>query len=253
MPQWVNGWIPFQTNFDFPQTEKDGVIRVLVGVNGIDARSTGARKLIVRPQIQICVEALVEEEQTFYQPPREAGNAQFLQRTYPVRLSAEAGEKAFALEEELNLPASCPAAEKIHSFSLHPELIDKKVLADKVVFRGNAVLHMVYQGQDGLLHCWDFDIPFSQYTELDHDYEQDADVDFWLALTSLELEQLAEGQLRMKAGLTGQYVLFQRHILNVVEDAYTPGMTTVLQMHTMDVPAVLEEDSVTMVMQQDVE
>lgn len=253
MPQWVNGWIPFQADFGFPQAEKDGVIRVLPCVYAMDARATGARKLMVRAQIQLCVEALVGEEQTVYQPPREIGDVQLLQRTYPVLMRTEAGEKSFVLEDELNLPASCPAVEKILSFSLQPELIDKKVLADKVVFRGSANLHMVYQGQDGLLRCWDFDIPFSQYTELDHDYEQDTDVDFWMAVTSLELEQAEEGRLRLKAGLAGQYVLFQRHMLNMVEDAYIPGKTTKLQIQTMDVPAVLDFDSTTVTLQQDVD
>lgn len=253
MPQWVNGWIPFQSNFDFPQPEKDGVIRVLPSVSHMDARSTGARKLMVRAQIQLCTEALVQQTQTVFQPPSQPGKVQLLQRTYPVRLSAEAGEKPFVLEEELTLPASCPPVEKILSFSLQPELLDKKVMADKVVFRGSGNLHMVYLGRDGLLRCWDFEIPFSQYTELNRDYEQDTDVDFWMAVTSLELEQGVEDQLRLKAGLTGQYVLFQKHMLNIVEDAYMPGMTTTLQMHSMQAPALLDSDCIIVPMQQDLD
>ena len=61
MPQWVNGWIPFQADFDFNREEKDGVIRVLPQIVSVDARSTSARKLLVRAQIQLQTEALVEQ------------------------------------------------------------------------------------------------------------------------------------------------------------------------------------------------
>lgn len=253
MPQWVNGWIPFQADLDFNREEKDGVIRVLPQIVSVDARSISTRKLLVRAQIQLQTEALVEQVQTVYCPPEKEDKLQVLKRTYPLLLPAEAGEKSFTLEEELTLPASCPPVEKILSFRCQPELIDQKVLSDKVVFRGCCIVHTVYLGQDGLLRCWDFEVPFSQYCELSNDYEQDAQVDFWLAVTAMELEMAEDGRLLLKAGLTGQYVLFQRQLVSVAEDAYVPGMQVKTEEKVLDMPSVLENTSMPVALQLDMQ
>ena len=52
-------------------------------------------------------------------------------------LPKEAGEKAFALDEELT-PSRRRGA-KLLSAVLRPEIIDQKVMSDKVVFRGRPI------------------------------------------------------------------------------------------------------------------
>lgn len=170
-----------------------------------------------------------------------------------MRLPAEAGEKPFALEEELNLPASCPKIHKLIRYSLHPELIDQKVMAGKAVFRGAAILHILYCDEDGGIHNWDFEIPFSQFTELDADYDQDATVTILPAVTALELELGEEGTLRLKAGLTGQYVVWDMHTVDVIEDAYSPYRTVKLQTEQLELPVLLEEKRETLRVEQTAE
>ena len=65
---------------------------------------------------------------------------ELLKRTYPMRLLKEAGEKAFVLDEELTLPDSAPRPEQIIYYRMEPRVSDRKVLTEKVVFRGNANL-----------------------------------------------------------------------------------------------------------------
>ena len=240
-PQMVEAWIPFQMKWELPQTQYDGVIRVSPLLRNVDARITSARKLMLRACVGILTEASVPMEAEVFTPEQVPDGLHLLERTYPVRLPKEAGEKPFSLEEELTLPSSAPAMEKLLRFSLQPELIDQKVMSGKVVFRGVGLVHILYTGTDGQLHSWDFEVPFSQYTDLESDYEQEASADIWMALTALEMDIDPEGRLCLKAGLTGQYMISDREMIRVVEDAYGTAYKVELNMQQLQLPMILEE------------
>lgn len=252
-PQCVEAWIPFTAKWDFPDTERDGSILTSCLLRGVDARSISARKLMVRTGIGVLGQAYIPGEAAIYAPTDLPVDVQVLRRSYPMELPREAGEKPFALEEELTLPGSCPKLDKLIRYDLQPELIDRKVVAGKVVFRGAALLHILYCGQDGQLYSWDFEIPFSQYTELEREYDQDARAILYPAVTSLELETGEEDKLRLKAGLTCQYLIFDRPMIEIVEDAYSTGRPVMPRVEELRLPAVLDTASQTIRAEQTVD
>ena len=236
-------WLPFQLKWDFPETQNDGMIRVVPLLRNVDARSISARKMMVRATLGVLGEAMVSGEAEFYAPGELPEDIQVLKKSYPMMLPKEAGEKMFTMDETLSLPANVPALEKIVRYELHPQLAESKVVSDKLVFRGSALLHVLYMSTDGQLNTWDFEIPFSQFAELDRQYEQDAlsKVDF--AVTNLELEQAEEDSLNLKAGITAQYIVYDRPVIELVEDAYSPRRSVTPQMSRLIVPAVLDTRS----------
>ncbi len=239
-PRSVETWIPFQMRWDFPETERDGTVIAACVLRSADARSISARKLLIRVSVSAVGEALEPAKAEVSTPEQVPEDVQLLTRNYPVRLPKEAGEKNFLLDEELALPASCPKVEKVICYTLQPQLIDKKVMADKVVFRGAALMHLLYRGEDGSLKGWDFEVPFSQYTDLEREYDQNATADVIPAVTSLELEKDDQGNLRLKAGLIGQYVIYGTEQLAVVEDAYSPCRDVGVRSDALTLPAVLD-------------
>ncbi len=240
-PQMVEAWIPFQMKWDLPDTQYDGTIRVSPLLKSVDARVTSARKLMLRTCVGILAEACVPMEAQVYTPEELPEGVHLLQRTYPVQLPREAGEKPFAMEEELSLPGSAPAMEKLLRFSLQPELIDQKVMSGKVAFRGVGLVHILYAGTDGQLHSWDFEVPFSQYAELESEYEPEAAADIWMAVTALEMDTDPQGQLILKAGLTGQYKISDRQLLELTQDAYGTACKVIPQVEQLELPVILEE------------
>lgn len=240
-PRSVESWIPFQMNWDFPDTERDGTIRVACLMKGMDARSVSARKLMVRASVSLLGEALEPAQVDVYTPEELPEDVQLRRERYPVKLPREAGEKTFLLDEELTLPASAPAMEKLIRYDLQPELTDQKVMAEKVVFRGSANLQILYMAEDGRLSTWSFDIPFSQYTELEREYDQDAEANILLALTNLELEKDEDDRLRLKAGLVAQYVVNDRPVVEIVSDAYSPSRQVVPNIQQLEMPVILDE------------
>lgn len=240
-PRSLETWIPFQMKWDFPDTGRDGAMRVGAVVRSMDARTISARKMMLRAGISALGEAYVPGEAETFGPKEKPEDIELLRRTYPTRLPVEAGEKTFLLEEDLTLPASAPAVEKLVRFDMVPEMLDSKVMGGRMVFRGVGRLHILYQDPEGNLQSWDFETAFSQYTELDREYDQDAECTLVPAVTSLELEKTEEGSLHLKCGAVAQYVVFDRILVEIVEDAYSVRKAVAPAIQELTLPAVLED------------
>lgn len=236
----VEGWIPFQLRWDISEELPEGQIRLRLLPRVVDARSVSPRKILVRAGMAVSAEAFVPTHIPVPELEETPDGVELLRRTYPVRLMKEAGEKSFVMDEELAMPDNLPRPEQIIYYCVEPKVSDRKVLSEKVVFRGNANLHTLYRGEDGQLHSWDFDLPFSQYAELSGEYGPEALADFALCPTSMELELDDEGRLRFKCGVTAQYGITDREQLSVVEDAYSPNRDLTIQTQTLELPAILE-------------
>lgn len=230
-------WIPMEFVWDLPETDRDGTIRVSLLLRGLDARSVSARKILIRGELSALTEAEESQEIGVYLPENLPEDVQLLRRTYPMLLPKEAGEKAFALDEELTLP---DGGAKLLSAVLRPEIIDQKVMSDKVVFRGAANLHTLLRTGDGELRCADFELPFSQYTDLAREYTETARATVAPAVTGMEIEEW-EGRLRLKAGLVGQYRVEEQQMVECVEDAYSTRRSVEKMLAQETVPAVLDQ------------
>lgn len=239
-PRCINSWIPFQMRWDLPDGTAEGKIRVGCMTRFVDARSVAARRIMVRAGVSALAEGWSPMEAELYIPEAVPENMELLRSTYPVRLPREVAEKAFLVEEELVLPASAPQPEKLLYYVLSPQCTDQKVLGNKIVFRGNSNLHVLYVSEEGQVHSWDFELPFSQFAELDGSYSTDAQTDVMLCPNSLELELDDEGHLQLKCGMVGQYLVDDLEMIEVVEDAYSPGRELQLQKEMLQLPAILE-------------
>lgn len=238
--QQAEGWIPFQIRWNLPENCPDGQIRILCIPRYVDARSVSAGKIMVRAGVAALAEAWCASEADLWEPEEMPEDIQLLKATYPVRLPKEAGEKSFLLEEELTLPGSVPVPRKLISWRLEPAVTDKKVLSNRVVFRGNGNLHVLYEAEDGQLHSWDFELPFSQFTDLEGSWSQDAQVDVLPMVTNGELEISENGGFSLKGAMTAQYLVDDRELMEVTEDAYSPARQLKLQQQMLELPALLE-------------
>lgn len=233
-------WIPFRMEWDLPGDTPQGWLKVSCLVRSADARSISARKMLLRTLIQIQAEAFAPAEALIPEPEEASGQVELLKTIWPLRLHKETGEKTFTLEEEPELPASAPEPEKLLSCRMEPRLTECRVLGNKLVFRGNGELHILYRSREGQLHSWEFTLPFSQFAQLEDTYGNDAQADMTLCLTDLEGELTPEGKIRLKAGLTGQYLVTDRQMITTVEDAYSPGRELELEKTEITLPVVLE-------------
>ena len=245
-PQVVDCWIPIQLKWDFPQTQRDGAICAVPVLKGVDARSVSARKLMVRAAVSIKGKATEPVDKEVYTQPSVPGDVQILKRSYPLEIPQEAGEKPFQLEEELIFPSSMPVAATLLRYQLFPRISEYKVLAGRLVFRGSADLHIFYMADDGSVHRWNWELPFSQYTELDRDYGSGATASIQPIVTNLELDRTEDGKWLLKAGISAQYTIFDRLMMELAQDAYSPYRNVEVQIAPLAIPVRLDECSQTM-------
>ena len=238
--QSIEGWIPLQMKWDFPQTQRDGAICVSPLLKAVDARSVSARKIMVRASVSAMGEAQEPMEQDIYTPMDVPKDVQLLRRKYPVELPMEAGEMSFQMEEKLNLPASAPRIHKVVRCNLVPVVAEQKVLAGRLVFRGNGKLQMLYLDPEGNLCTNQWELPFSQFTELDRDYSVNATADIVPIVTGMEMEVLEDGKRLCKMGLSMQYTVYDRQILDLVCDGYSTQRQLMMEKEQLRLPVRLD-------------
>ena len=248
----VEGWIPFQLRWELQDSQQDGIMLVGCLLRSVDARQIGAEKLMLRCSISAAGQAMEKQTLNLYTPGELPEDVQVLQERYPVCVPVEAGEKPLMLEEEMLLSPGMADVEKILYYELMPAVKEKKVMADKMVFRGSAHLHMVYLGNDGMLHAFDTQLPMSQYGELEQEYGPDAELWVEPVVTDLEMERLEDGRLRVKAGILGQYLVCDRPVIQTVRDAYSTQRSVQLHSQQLMLPNILDQRTETVVWSQTV-
>lgn len=237
-PRVVDAWIPFQFRWAFPEMANDGVIVVQPIITNLDGRSISARKILLRADVGTMGQAMESVKEDVFTPIPVPEDVQLLIRNYPVEVPVEAGEKQLQIEEQI--PWEKSPIHQIVSYSFEPEIEETKVLGNRLVFRGQGRLHMMYMTEDGSIHHYDTQIPFSQYKELDGDYEPGTKVWILPVLTALELEKNEDGGILLRAGIAAQYTLFDMKVLELVEDAYSPKRQVNIQSEQLRLPMRLD-------------
>ena len=242
-PRCLDAWIPFKLKWDLPEDAREGEIRANCLLRSLDGRSISPRKLLARAVISVQIRVLCPSEAELFQPGEVPQAVQMLKQTYPIRLLREAGEKAFELDEELTLKSTDPVPVKLYGCRLHPRITESRVKGENLVFRGSGKLYLLGRTADGMLHTWEFDLPFSQIAQLQREYGQDAEGELSVAVTGLEPELEAEGKLRVKCGMVGQYLVDDRELVELVEDAYSNSRELEVHTRELELPAILDSRS----------
>lgn len=252
-PGTLETWIPFQMKWDFPETQRDGFVIVAPSLKGMDARSVSARKLMVRANISVLGQAMEPVEPELWAPGNVPEDVQILTRSYPVELPRECGEKLFSLDEEIVLPGNLPPVERMLRCELLPQVTEQKVLAGRLLFRGKALLHLLYSGVEGAIHNWDMEIPYSQFAELDRDYSGNATGWILPVVTALEIAPDEQQRLQLKSSIAAQYTIFDRVMVEAAEDAYSPNRKVQITSQELMLPMRLDRRQETLQCSQSVE
>lgn len=237
----VDTWVPFQLKWEAEEGGGEGPIRVSPLLRFVDSRNISARKMMVRAGIAAMAEALYPTETEIYAPCELPQDIQILTNTYPVRLPKEAGEKTFLLDEDLTMPPDAAPVEKLLCYTLTPQLSEVRPAGDKVIMRGTGELHVLYRCPEGKLHAVDFEVPLSQYAQLEDAYGTQATADVQMGITNLEMDQLEDQQLRLRCGMVAQYLISDRYLAELTEDAYSPRRQVQPRKESLQLPAMMEQ------------
>ena len=239
--QVMECYLPFTLRWELPQSDREGMMQVSCRLRSIDARMLNSRKLLVRANVAALGEAFLPEEESFYTLPDPPRGLEVQTARYPLTLPADCCEKTFLLDEELTLPAGNPEIGKTVYYSLTPELTEGKVLGGKAVFKGNYRLHLVYLAPEGGLAQWDQDVPFSQFADLNREFEDEPELTVDLLPTGVELEPLEDGRtVALKCSVLAQCLICTTRSMEVVQDAYSLRCPVELQRQSVELESRLD-------------
>ncbi len=226
-PRMLDGWVPIQGKWTLPEETQEGKLLLDLTAAFLDGRTTSPRKIMVRCGLGACLQALAPTEGTQYAPEELPEDVFVLERTIPLRLNIQAGEKLFQMEESLG-------EGKALCYTLCWSITDQKVVGNKLAFRGNVEVQALLEGDTPVSRSFAF--PFSQFAELDETFGSTAEAEVTMAVTSAELD----GNI-LKLGLTAQYVITDLTEIKTIEDAYSNQRPVELTMEESFFPAILDK------------
>ena len=216
--------LPFTLRLEAAEAREDTQVTFDCRVLCADAMLVNSRKVLFRVQVGAEIFGYAKDAMELpllKQTPKEL---QLRCSTYPLPLAAETAERSFQVSEELELPAGRPEVEDVIAASVIPEITEQRLLGSKAVFKGTMQLKVLYQAPDGSVNCFSQNLPFSQYCQLEADYD-DEGMRMWMGITGCEV-QLERGErprLLLRADLLAQCLVTRTVELTVCEDAFGAG------------------------------
>lgn len=247
-----DGWVqrlraelPFQLTAELEPVQQESCCLIRPHVSLAETRVMNPRKVLVRVELAIevtayqpvtlhCCEEIEDRKSLGIEVLRERCTGNFVRRVV---------ERPFVCTEQLRLPGSRPPMAELLSERCRAFASESRLVGEKLIFKGGAMVELLYRTEEGELTTADFELPFSQIAEVGETGET----------TSFQLEvQVNSCQARAaepdgrgvsaELELTAQVVLWEQVELSPITDAYSIHSTGEPDFARLPVPLLLDQD-----------
>lgn len=172
-PQCLELNVPFRCGANAPGLSAGCQVTAVPRITGAETRVLNPRKVLVRVELAVSVQAWTAMDDALCTPWEEPEYA-MQQRTEELEsyVAVATAEKAFAFTDEVRLTASHPGAQALLGHRLELRCAEAKVIGNKLIFKGEAVLQARYRTQENALAMGRWELPFSQIMELNNGEEE---------------------------------------------------------------------------------
>lgn len=242
--QSMDAWLPF--SFRKSTDVQDGCLIVRTWLKSIDARMVNSRKAIVRANIGVELWQLAPEQVQLASVIDAPKALQMLQNSYPVLLPVACGEQEFRVQDELTLPDTGPAIERILKWEITPTVEESRMIGNKAVFQGDVVVQALFLGTDGSVNTYIGQLPYSQYVELPGEWP-DGSVVVFPTVTNAQIEtdgQMESRTLLVDLNLLAQVCVFDQIVFALNEDAYAVGAALAPTWQQINLQPILDAQTI---------
>lgn len=244
-PRSLECYLPFTIKIEHPSiTDRAGVFSEL-RIRSVDARILNARKALLRVNIGCDVTVFQAAAETLTYLDEPISGLEVRPSVIQLELPLEAAERAFVISDALELESGKPPIHAICRSRCDVFITDSKLVGNKAVFKGNLLCKVLYRAPDESLHRFIQVIPFSQYCELEREYDQET-VEVLPLLTGCDLESEGGAEPRrvlLTANLLCQCLVSGRQTVRVIEDAYATSGQLETQWGTLELSPCLDRQS----------
>lgn len=222
--QLLSSGLPFSVKLENADLQESTQSRIRCHVQSADSRLINSRKVLLRITVQAQADGYAPQTETTRTLDAPPACLQLKTERYETAEPVELAERAFQISEELNLPEGRPPIAKLVDYMLYPLVQEQNLVGSKAVLKGAAGLQITYLDEENTLRTLAFSVPFSQYCQLEGDYDQDETVESALLVTGVQLEPVASEptqKLLFGTGLLAQCIVLQPQSTLLCEDAYS--------------------------------
>ena len=214
--------IPFSMSAEEKQIRTGCLVTAVPRVSAADTRTMNPRKVVTRVEIAAEVKVFTASAVSLCTGVTATGGTmeQLMQSHQPACISA-VQEKQVAFEDDLNIPAGRPAAEELINSRVDVSCHDAKIIGNKLIFKGEALVRLLYRPANGGLDAADFTLPFSQIAEV-AGVGENGICRVEMSLTSAEFTLGGDGRTVSAAlSMLAQAVVREERSVELLADTYS--------------------------------
>lgn len=219
--QRIDVYLPFTVTKKL-QTEPDTTLFYWGWIKGMDTRFINARKILVRATLGSELTLLTPTSLSLSRLENRPAGLECRSGTYPMVLPLCAAEKELQIADEVLMPEQEPGMDRLLKYTCGVEIEEGRSIGDKAVFKGNLVIRVMYQSENGTVSTWSSRVPFSQYAELSREVEEGR-VSVQPIFRHVEIDtdgQPDSHRLLLNVTVTAQVLVRGTVKLQLTEDAY---------------------------------
>ena len=235
--------LPFSCTLEHPALTPLCRVVALPRVQGADARLINPRKVLVRVDLAFCVQVYAPVEDDICSgvlAPEEAGVQQMSEQC-DACTTVCVQEKPFTFSDEISLSGSKPEAEELLKCRAALRCSESKVIGNKLIFKGESQLQMLYRSSAGGLCTAEYELPFSQIMEITRAGEEST-CDVYVVLTGLDcaLDSGDGRTISVSMGLLAQAVVREERTLQMLTDVYSTAFQLTAESRTYTLGRLVE-------------
>ena len=214
--------IPFSFRREMNRQEAPGSMVCRCSLKSMDARLLNSRKLLVRGGICCTIQVFAPKTRSEYDVEEAKENLQLRRSQVPMRMPVSLGERNFAVNDELELPNGRPGVNRLLKCLYRTKIQEQRFVGSKGVFKGEVLVHALYEDEEGKLWTYQWSVPFSQYVDMDRELDN-CDLQTLLTMTAAEIEpdgQPDSRRLLISVHLLSQCLAVGTQTVSLIEDAY---------------------------------
>lgn len=214
--------IPFNITAEEKRIRTGCLVTAVPRVSGADTRTMNPRKVVTRVEIAVGVKVFTAGAASLCTGVSAVdGTVEQLMEAHQPTCIAAVQEKQISFEDDLNIPAGRPAAEELINSRVELSCHESKIIGSKLIFKGEAVVQLLYRPTSGGLDAADFTLPFSQIAEV-AGVGEDGICKVEMSLTGAEFVLGGDGRtVSASLSMLAQAIVREERSVELLADTYS--------------------------------
>lgn len=166
-----------------------------------------------------------------------------LKEKYSVSMVIAVQEKQFSFSDDVVIPGGRPEAEEVLKNRVHLFCTESKIIGNKLIFKGEAAVQIVYRAASGMVSSAGWNMPFSQIMELSSATEEAvAEISIQMTGAELSVDPMDGRSVSVSLALNAEAVIREKRVMELLTDAYGVGCNMRAEQHAENLSSLFEAE-----------